>query len=64
MSAGGSMYTFLSEPMPSTPGDLSGGGPTSENTIKSKTGSNDDISSRLEAMTLQREKEFGGIQRK
>jgi hypothetical protein len=41
-----------------------GAQPNTENTIKSKTGSNDDVASRMEAMQLQREKEFGGISRK
>jgi hypothetical protein len=36
----------------------------SENTIKSKTGSNDDVAARMAAMEEQRKKEFGGISRK
>lgn len=68
-SAGGSMYTFLNEPILSTPmtggaGMPSGGGVASENTIKSKTGSNDDVAARMAAMEEQRKKEFGGISRK
>ena len=38
--------------------------PSSENTIKEKTGSNSDVAARMEAMSQQREKEFGGITRK
>ena len=58
-SSGGSMWTFLDyTPSSGAPE------PTSENTIKSKTGGNNDIASRMEAMSLQREKEFGGLQRK
>jgi hypothetical protein len=59
-SQGGSMWTFLDAPI-STPAAPE---PSSENTIKSKTGSNEDVKKRMEQMTLQREKEFGGIQRK
>lgn len=58
-SDGNSQYTFL--------GDMvrtSGPEPTkSENTIKSKTGGNDDVSSRLEALQNQRKNEFSGISR-
>ena len=59
-SEGGSLYTFLDQPI------ISSGGPQpdTENTIKSKTGANTDIASRMEAMQLQREKEFGGVTRK
>jgi hypothetical protein len=60
ISEGGSMWTFLDYTI-STQGQPE---PSSENTIKSKTGSNNDVGSRMEAMTLQREKEFSGIQRK
>lgn len=65
-SQGGSMYTFLDQPIMSQggPGMPSGAQPDTENTIKSKTGSNDDVASRMEAMQLQREKEFGGVTRK
>lgn len=67
-AAGGSMYTFLNEPIqsgaPAPEGVPSGGGVTSENTIKSKTGSNDDVAARMAAMEEQRKKEFGGISRK
>lgn len=65
-AVGGSMYTFLNEPIStggSNAGLPSGGGVTSENTIKSKTGSNNDIDSRLAMMQEQRKKEFGGISR-
>lgn len=60
VSEGGSMWTFLDYAI-TTQGQPE---PSSENTIKSKTGANGDIASRMEQMTLQREKEFGGIQRK
>lgn len=60
-SEGGSMFTFLDG---SSNGPMAPPEPTSENTIKSKSGANGDIAARMEAMTLQREKEFGGIQRK
>lgn len=67
-SVGGSMYTFLSDPVPtgtsSAAGVPSSGGVASENTIKSKTGSNDDIAIRMAAMEEQRKKEFGGVSRK
>ena len=57
---GNSMYTFLNNaPSPAGPVE-----PSSENTIKSKTGSNDDVSSRLEQLESQRKNEFSGIQRK
>ena len=59
-SQGGSMWTFLDAPMKTS----SAPEPSSENTIKNKTGSNSDIAARMEQMTLQREKEFAGIQRK
>ena len=67
-SVGGSMYTFLNDgpavgPAPSA-GVPSSGGVTSENTIKSKTGSNDDVAARMAAMEEQRKKEFGGVARK
>jgi hypothetical protein len=61
-SEGGSLYTFLdgSAQMSAAPPT-----PKTENTIaKNKTGANDDISSRMEQMALQREKEFGGVPRK
>ena len=63
---GGSMYTFLDQPIMTSggPGMPSGSQPDSENTIKSKTGSNDDIAKRMEEMQKQREKEFGGVSRK
>jgi len=53
------MWTFLDYTTSSGAAE-----PTSENTIKSKTGGNNDVASRMEAMSLQREKEFGGVQRK
>lgn len=64
--AGGSMYTFLNEPIVtggSNAGLPSSGGVTSENTMKSKTGSNSDVEARLAAMQEQRKKEFAGISR-
>ena len=62
---GGSMYTFLNDSVAaaapqSTAGIPSGAGVSSENTIKSKTGSNDDVSARMAMMEEQRKKEFGG----
>lgn len=66
MNQGGSMWTFLDSPI-TTQGGAGVRGqpePTSENTIKSKSGTNSDVASRMEAMTLQREKEFGGVSRK
>jgi hypothetical protein len=60
------MWTFLDSPITTQGGEGLKGQPepTSENTIKSKTGSNSDIAARMEAMSQQREKEFGGISRK
>jgi hypothetical protein len=65
-SAGGSLYTFLDQPITSVAGgDLpKSGGTNSENTIKTKTGSNDDVASRMAAMEEQRKKEFGTVDRK
>ena len=59
-SSGGSMWTFLDY----VPTGAGAAEPATENTIKSKTGGNNDVASRMEAMSLQREKEFGGVQRK
>ena len=63
---GGSMYTFLNEPITNQGGAglPSSGGTNSENTIKSKTGSNDDVAARMAAMEEQRKKEFTTISRK
>ena len=61
-SEGGSMYTFLegASKLISAPPQ-----PVTENTLKSnKVSSNDDVSKRMEEMTKQREKEFGGVTRK
>jgi hypothetical protein len=55
------MWTFLDAPISS--GSYAPE-PNSENTIKSKTGSNEDVKKRMEQMALQREKEFAGVQRK
>jgi len=63
---GGSMWTFLDSPI-TTQGGVgltSQPEPCSENTIKSKTGSNGDVAARMEEMTKQREKEFAGVSRK
>jgi hypothetical protein len=63
---GGSMYTFLDQGAPAAQSraDMpSGGKVESENTIKSKTGNNADIASRMEAMQNQRKSEFGGVSR-
>lgn len=69
VSDGNSMYTFLG----SMSQMMTGGadipvekGPDTANTLnaKSKTGSNDDVKSRMEAMEKQRETEFSQIQRK
>jgi hypothetical protein len=60
------MWTFLDSPI-TTQGGVgltSHPEPSSENTIKSKTGSNGDVAARMEAMAQQREKEFGGVARK
>jgi len=55
---GTSLYSFVSGIQTNV------GEPTkSENTTKSKTGANDDVSSRLEALQQQRKKEFSGISR-
>jgi hypothetical protein len=62
---GGSMYTFLDQPIVTQGGDVpSGKGPDTENTIKSKTGANTDVMARMEAMQNQRKNEFGGVSRK
>ena len=65
-AGGGSLYTFLDQPIASVGGaDLpTSGGTSSENTIKSKTGSNEDVAARMAAMEEQRKKEFGGVTRK
>jgi hypothetical protein len=65
-SIGGSMYTFLGDPIISQGGAglPTTGGTTSENTIKSKTGSNEDVAARMAAMEEQRKKEFAGTERK
>jgi hypothetical protein len=65
-AGGGSMYTFLDQPITSVAGgDLpKSGGTNSENTIKTKTGSNDDVAARMAAMEEQRKKEFGTVSRK
>jgi len=60
-SDGNSLYTFIGEPMKSP--ELARDVTKSENTSKSKTGSNDDIGSRLEALQSQRKNEFSGISR-
>jgi hypothetical protein len=62
---GGSMYTFLDQPIAAQGGAgmPASGGTNSENTIKSKTGSNSDVMARMEAMQNQRKSEFGGVSR-
>ena len=66
-SEGNSLYTFLGQPMPTTSSSMAGksgaDATKSENTSKSKTGTNDDIASRLEALESQRKNEFSGISR-
>jgi len=63
---GGSMYIYLNEPIANQGGAglPTGKGVESENTVKSKSGSNDDVAARMAAMEEQRKKEFGGISRK
>lgn len=64
---GGSMYTFLDQPMTMPQGGAglpTGKSVESENTIKSKTGSNDDVAARMAAMEEQRKKEFNVVERK
>jgi hypothetical protein len=67
-SGGGSNYTFLDGA--SFGGNTAGAGlptgkePSSENTIKSKTGSNDDVKQRMDAIQKQRESEFAAVARK
>jgi hypothetical protein len=65
-SEAGSMYTFLNEPIVNQGGAglPAGKQVESENTIKSKTGSNDDVAARMAAMEEQRKKEFGTVSRK
>ena len=61
-SQGGSMYSFLDQPI-QTQGGASmptSAQPSTENT----SGGNGDIAARMEAMKKQRESEFGGISRK
>jgi len=60
-SDGNSLYTFLGEM--SKTAELAREPTKSENTIKSKTGGNDDVSARLEALQSQRKNEFSGISR-
>jgi hypothetical protein len=67
-SEGGSMYTFLDGCAPVNTGGAgmpTADAPKAENTIaKSKTGSNDDVLKRMEAMNNQRTSEFGTVERK
>jgi glutaredoxin-related protein len=60
-SDGNSLYTFLGET--SRTAELPRDVTKSENTAKTKTGSNDDVSSRLEALQAQRKNEFSSIAR-
>jgi hypothetical protein len=67
VAGGGSMYTFLDGSggvAPSGAGLPASNGPDTENTIKSKTGGNDDVKKRMEDMQKRRETEFSGIARK
>lgn len=63
-SQGGSLYTFLDQPIMTQGGAgmPSSAQPSSQNT--SDSGMKSDVAARLEAMQKQRESEFGGIQRK
>ena len=66
-SQGGSLYTFLDGSTPSGggPGMPASAGPETKNTIdKSKSATNSDVMSRMEALQNQRKSEFGGIERK
>ena len=67
-SGGGSMYTFLdgsSQTNTGGEGMPTADAPKAENTIaKSKTGANDDVMKRMEAMNSQSGSEFGTIERK
>ena len=67
-SEGGSMYTFLDGSAPVNTGGAgmpTADAPKAQNTIaKSKTGANDDVIKRMEAMNSQRGSEFGSIERK
>jgi hypothetical protein len=69
-SGGGSNYTFLDGTAfggavgGSGAGLTSGKAPDTENTIKAKTGSNDDVKQRMEMIQKQRETEFAPIARK
>jgi len=63
-SQGGSLYTFLDQPIMSSGGAgmPSSAQPNTQNT--NDGGVKGEVAARLEAMQKQREKEFGGIQRK
>jgi hypothetical protein len=68
-SGGGSNYTFLDGTSfggatNSGAGVPVGNGPDTQNTIKSKTGSNDDVKQRMDMIQKQRETEFAPIARK
>jgi glutaredoxin-related protein len=67
-SDGGSMYTFLDGSATVNTGGAgmpTADAPKAQNTIeKSKTGANDDVLKRMEAMNNQRSSEFGTIERK
>ena len=60
VSNGGSQWTFLDYTVTSQGNPE----PSSENTLKTKTGGNDDVSKKLEELSKQREREFGAPQRK
>lgn len=66
-AGGGSLYTFLDQPMTMPQGGAglpTGKAVESENTIKTKTGTNDDVAARMAAMEEQRKKEFTTVDRK
>jgi len=60
---GGSMYTFLDQNVSMAAGPAAPE-PKSENTIKSKSGTNEDVAARLAMMEEQRKKEFTTVTRK
>lgn len=65
-SQGGSLYTFLDQPIMSQGGAgmPSGAQPNTQNTLGSKGDVDADVAARMEAMKKQRESEFAGITRK
>lgn len=66
-SDGNSMYTFIGGgpvTLANGAGIPTSSGPDTQNTIKSKTGSNDDVKKRMEEIQKQRETEFAAPVRK